>query len=76
MVQTTIVTRQGVAALSSLSKGIFGRGSYDYTGLDGIFFPLAILGLLRICAAPWLTEDFLYDAWRQPSSSWAQHTEL
>ncbi|KAG9194278.1 hypothetical protein G6011_04313 [Alternaria panax] len=29
-------------------------------GVDAIFFPLAILGLLRLCAATWLTEDFVY----------------
>jgi hypothetical protein len=29
-------------------------------GVDSMFFPLATLGLLRLCAAGWLTEDFEY----------------
>lgn len=60
MLKTIIVTLQGVSALYSL----FGHGDLDNPavamGLDAIFFPLAVLGLLRLCAAAWLAEDFSY----------------
>jgi hypothetical protein len=35
-------------------------------GVDRLFFPLAISGLLRLCAAPWLTEDFYYSPSDKP----------
>ncbi|KAJ3579989.1 hypothetical protein NPX13_g581 [Xylaria arbuscula] len=40
------------------------RGLYfadiQYLGADRIFYPLALLGLLRIFATPWLSSDFRY----------------
>jgi hypothetical protein len=63
MLKTVIVTLQGVAALYSLI-GSFKHQDINNPavamGLDAIFFPLAILGLLRLCAAAWLAEDFSY----------------
>ncbi|KAF1911089.1 hypothetical protein BDU57DRAFT_109803 [Ampelomyces quisqualis] len=63
MLKTVIVTLQGVAALYSLT-GSFKHADINNPaiamGLDAIFFPLAILGLLRLCAAAWLAEDFSY----------------
>jgi hypothetical protein len=61
--KTVIVTMQGAAALYSLVGGITDSGAIDpiaNMGLDVIFSPLAIIGLLRLCAATWLTEDFAY----------------
>jgi hypothetical protein len=62
--KTVIVTMQGAAALYSLIGGITYSGAIDAPiakmGLDVIFSPLAVIGLLRLCAATWLTEDFAY----------------
>ena len=59
---TIIITVQGVMAAKTLVDGITGRGSdYSYTvNIGSIFFPLAVFGLLRIFAALWLTDDYLY----------------
>ncbi|PMD31304.1 hypothetical protein L207DRAFT_519558 [Hyaloscypha variabilis F] len=64
-VVTVIVALQGVQALYSL---ISGRASFysEQIAFSTIFYPLAILGLLRLPAALWLTNDFIYvniDAW-------------
>lgn len=61
MLKTLIVTLQGVSALYSLVGNLAGVDVYmAYMGVDSIFFPLAIIGLLRLCAAFWLTDDFAY----------------
>jgi hypothetical protein len=57
--KTMITTLQGVAALSTLI-GVMTDRIFPGWALDSIFFPFAILGLLRLCAATWLTEDFAY----------------
>jgi len=38
-----------------------GAEAINNIALDTIFFPLAVLGLLRLCAAPWLTDNWFYD---------------
>lgn len=61
--KTVITTLQGVSALYLLIGAISGAalpGVAIGFGIDAVFFPLAILGLLRLCAAMWLTEDFVY----------------
>jgi hypothetical protein len=60
-VKTVVVTIQGVQAIIVLVTG-FTTGSVFISNLaiNTIFFPLAVLGLLRLCAAPWLTEDYFY----------------
>jgi hypothetical protein len=65
MLKTVIITLQGCSALYSLTGGLAGSIPTSMnvamgSGMDVIFFPLAILGLLRLCAAAWLTEDFAY----------------
>ncbi|KAM0810006.1 putative SUR7/PalI family-domain-containing protein [Seiridium cardinale] len=61
MLKTLIITAQGVAALYTLAGSLAGTVSFNAAmGLDSIFFPLAILGLLRLCGAAWLTDDFAY----------------
>lgn len=63
MLKTVITTLQGLSALYSLVgslAGIPNTSFAEHMGVDIIFFPLAILGLLRLCAAFWLTEDFEY----------------
>jgi hypothetical protein len=60
-VKTVVITIQGVQAIIFLIEG-FTTPSVFLTNIaiDTIFFPLAVLGLLRLCAALWLTEDYLY----------------
>lgn len=59
---TIAVTLQGMqaifAALSGLviPNGLFGIQD----GLPGLFLPLAVMGLLRVQAAAWVTADFEY----------------
>jgi hypothetical protein len=63
MLKTVIVSLQGVSALYSLIGALTGsvsKGGLSGLGVDTVFFPLAVLGLLRLCAAAWLTEDFAY----------------
>ncbi|KAL5317910.1 hypothetical protein ACEPPN_015012 [Leptodophora sp. 'Broadleaf-Isolate-01'] len=56
---TLIITIQGVMAIKTLIDGV--GGSYAYTiNISSIFYPLAVFGLLRIFAAMWLTDDYLY----------------
>jgi hypothetical protein len=63
MLKTIITTLQGVSALYTLIGAVSGAalpGIAVGFGVDTLFFPLAILGLLRLFAATWLTEDFVY----------------
>jgi hypothetical protein len=63
MLKTIIVSLQGVSAMYSLIGGLTGsvsKGGLSGLGVDTVFFPLASLGLLRLCAAAWLSEDFAY----------------
>lgn len=63
MLKTTIVTMQGLSALYSVIASLVGVESLNfqpYMGVDMIFLPLSILGLLRLCAATWISEDFVY----------------
>jgi hypothetical protein len=74
MLKTVITTLQGVSALYVLVGTVSGAALPGTTvgfGVDTIFFPLAILGLVRLCAATWLTEDFVYreDGLRDTSST-------
>ncbi|CZR67769.1 uncharacterized protein PAC_17668 [Phialocephala subalpina] len=58
-ITTIIVTLQGAQALYSLIAGQ--GGSYAFTvAISTIFYPLATLGLLRLPAALWLTNDYAY----------------
>lgn len=69
--KTIITTLQGVSALHTLLGSLVGIRSTTYAkfiGLDMIYFPLAILGLLRLCAALWLTDDFEYHRFPRAAS--------
>ncbi|KAF2872014.1 hypothetical protein BDV95DRAFT_449665, partial [Massariosphaeria phaeospora] len=59
--QTVIITAQGIQAVALIINGItkFSR-FFIRIGMPNIFFPFAILGLVRLCAAMWLTEDYTY----------------
>ncbi|KAE9381908.1 hypothetical protein N431DRAFT_298304, partial [Stipitochalara longipes BDJ] len=62
---TIIVALQGGQALYSLISGQTSFYSAQIA-FSTIFYPLALLGLLRLPAALWLTNDFIYiniDAW-------------
>jgi hypothetical protein len=63
MLKTTITTLQGISALYSvigLLTGVTTTNFVPIMGVDMIFYPVSVLGLLRLCAATWLTEDFHY----------------
>ena len=60
MATTVIVTIQGIQSVYSPLQG-YSDGNYAFgLAFDTIFFSLAFLGLMRIPAALWLTEDFSY----------------
>jgi hypothetical protein len=60
MATTVIVTVQGIQSVYSPIQGYF-DGNYAFgLSFDSIFYSLAFLGLMRIPAAFWLTEDFSY----------------
>lgn len=62
-VKTLIITLQGAQALYSLLQWIPGLELYNFgmsISISSVFFPLAIFGLLRLFAAFWLTEDFVF----------------
>lgn len=58
--KSLIVTVQGAQAVYMLVSGLWGGVFSGTLAVDSIFGPLAVFGLLRLCAAPWLTEDFVY----------------
>lgn len=59
--KSVIITAQGIQAVSLIINGItrFSR-FFIRIGMPNIFFPFAVLGLVRLCAAMWLTEDYTY----------------
>jgi hypothetical protein len=56
--KTLTITLQGVQAIYCLLVRPLDWGVA--MAVDSIFFPLALLGLLRLPAAIWLTEDYSY----------------
>ena len=63
MLKTVITTLQGASAFYILVGSVAGvalPGVAIGFGVDTLFFPLSILGCLRLCAAAWLTDDFVY----------------
>ena len=65
-IKTVITTLQGIQACFVIIRGILalatdGHHPFSATmAMDSIFYPLAIFGLLRLFAAPWLTERYTY----------------
>ncbi|KAF2641553.1 hypothetical protein P280DRAFT_450947 [Massarina eburnea CBS 473.64] len=63
--ETVITTLQGLSALYTLLGWLIGftpDTPLVFMGVDTVFFPLAILGLLRLSAASWLTDEYLYSS--------------
>ena len=61
-IETAIVTIQGVQAVVIIAGSVYARWDVLNSGfsIDTAFLPVSILGLLRLYAAFWLTDDFLY----------------
>ena len=57
---TIIITIQGIMAIKTLIDGVVGSNYALTINISSIFYPLAVFGLLRIFAAMWLTDDYLY----------------
>ncbi|ETS79349.1 hypothetical protein PFICI_09202 [Pestalotiopsis fici W106-1] len=61
--KTIITTFQGAQTATILFGGLNGAVSFDgFLAMDSIFISLALLGLLRLFAAMWLVDDFVYSA--------------
>lgn len=64
MFKTVLTTAQGVSALYWIVYHLVDSNDTDsfisLAGVDNIFMPLALFGLLRLCAAAWLTDDYAY----------------
>lgn len=58
--KTIVVTLQGAQALYDVLLNYPGAPTLLPTGADRIFSCLAIIGLQRLCAALWLTDDFAF----------------
>jgi hypothetical protein len=59
--KTLIITAQGAQAVAIVISAVTSFSRYFVKfGLQNIFFPFAMLGLLRLPAAMWLTEDYTY----------------
>jgi hypothetical protein len=57
--KTVIITLQGVQAINNILERIWPNritGGFS-NGLGGLFVPLALLGLTRLPAAPWVSDD-------------------
>lgn len=60
--KTVIVSIQGFQAIYTLAAALAGTSHTPISfAVDKIFFPLPVFGLLRLCAAFWLTDDFVYN---------------
>lgn len=67
--QSLIISLQGVQAVYTLVTGVMSLGFVGTIAIDSIFFPLAVFGLLRLCAAFWLTDDYSYSENDQVNST-------
>ncbi|ORY13361.1 hypothetical protein BCR34DRAFT_586518 [Clohesyomyces aquaticus] len=71
--KTLIITAQGAQSVSIILSAITSfRRFYVKFGIQNVFFPFAVLGLLRLSAALWLTEDYTYierQAWESGTES-------
>jgi hypothetical protein len=57
---TLIITLQGIQAIYELTADTTGSVYASGHPISNVFFPLAILGLARLPAAPWLTAEYGY----------------
>ncbi|KAF5018606.1 hypothetical protein F66182_9398 [Fusarium sp. NRRL 66182] len=63
MLKTVIVTAQGVQTIILLSAAFDSQRHDAFTqwlAVDTVFFPLALIGLLRIVCGFWMNDDFSY----------------
>lgn len=64
--KTVITALQGIQAITVMVRGILGTsgiGNQSFgaiLALDTIFYPLSSFGVLRLFAAPWLTEEYSF----------------
>jgi len=58
--KTAIVTLQGVQVMYVFAGGFVGEVRLPSFAVDTISFPIAILGLMRLWPAFWLTDDFSF----------------
>ncbi|OTA64098.1 hypothetical protein K449DRAFT_368055 [Hypoxylon sp. EC38] len=62
-IKTIITTIQGMQVIAAAISNIYESNSLTLGfGIDVAFYPLAILGLLRLPAAFWLTDDYAFTA--------------
>ncbi|KAI1377553.1 hypothetical protein F4677DRAFT_414790 [Hypoxylon crocopeplum] len=63
MLRSVIVTLQGIQAMVILGRILGGPDIGDFViwiAVDNIFFPIALIGLLRLCCVPWLSDEASY----------------
>lgn len=65
MLKTLVITLQGCQATYTIASSLVGddersMSKMNSLALDTIFFPLAVMGLLRLFSAFWLTSDYAY----------------
>ncbi|KAI6080591.1 hypothetical protein F4821DRAFT_251176 [Hypoxylon rubiginosum] len=61
--KTVIVTLQGSSAVVILSRSLTGQYTESFAtllGVDSIFWPFSIIGLVRLCCAFWLTDNYSF----------------
>ncbi|KAI0149815.1 hypothetical protein F4776DRAFT_180592 [Hypoxylon sp. NC0597] len=60
-IKTIITTMQGLQVIANGLSNFYGPNSLTLGfGVDVVFYPLAILGLLRLFAAFWLADDYAF----------------
>ncbi|KAK4448765.1 hypothetical protein QBC34DRAFT_485423 [Podospora aff. communis PSN243] len=59
-VKTAVVTLQGVQVVWLFAAGFAGRERLPSFAVDMIAFPVAVLGILRVWPACWLTDDYAF----------------
>ncbi|KAI0547218.1 hypothetical protein F4679DRAFT_555199 [Xylaria curta] len=69
MFKTIVTTLQGTQALVVLTGALtgqaFGSTFNPALGVDFVFWPLSIIGLLRLCSALWLTDEYYFCSEKQ-----------
>ena len=72
MIKAAIVLLQGAQALVMTLRGLGTTHASDsfvhWMAVDSIFYPLSIMGLLRLCCSFWLTDDFAYNTLPTPKA--------
>lgn len=57
-IQTATLTLQGIQAIYNVISMLFPVGGNFIVGLGGLFVPIALLGLVRLPAAPWVSTNY------------------